>query len=237
MSLIITLYLGEGIVMASDSRTTYNSTVTHPNGAIICNHGVHFSDSTYKTFLSPNGVGISTCGQASINNKPIAGFIEAFINEHKNDDIEAVKDTVIPYFKNLDPVIDTHFIVGGYHFNGKQHEQKLYQIITASNTITPLDTSVLGAIWDGEIDILSRILTPVYSYISQSDTYVEMPKYNVPFNHFTIQDAIDFAKYAIQATIDTMKFQERVKTVGGAVDILIIKPDNAFWIARKELHK
>ena len=64
-----------------------------------------------------------------------------------------------------------------------------------------------------------------------------MPKYNVPFNHFTIQDAIDFAKYAIQATIDTMKFQERVKTVGGAVDILIIKPDNAFWIARKELHK
>ena len=33
MSLIITLYLGEGIVMASDSRTTYNSTVTHPNGS------------------------------------------------------------------------------------------------------------------------------------------------------------------------------------------------------------
>ena len=115
--------------------------------------------------------------------------------------------------------------------------KKLYQIITASNTITPLDTSVQGAIWDGEIDILSRILTPVYSYITQSNTYVEMPKYNVPFNHFTIQDAIDFAKYAIQATIDTMKFQERVKTVGGAVDILIIKPDNAFWIARKELHK
>ena len=237
MSLIITLYLGEGIVMASDSRTTYNSTVTHPNGAIVCDHGVHFSDSSYKTFLSSNGVGISTCGQASINNKPIAGFIETFINEHQNDDIEAVKDAIIPYFKNLGPMIDTHFIIDGYHFNGKQHEQKIYQIITGTNTIKPLDTSAQGAIWDGEIDILSRILTPVYSYISQSNTYVEMPKYNVPFNHFTIQDAIDFAKYAIQATIDTMKFQERVKTVGGAVDILIIKPDNAFWIARKELHK
>jgi len=53
MSLIIALYLGEGIVMASDSRTTYNSTITNPDGSIICDHGVHFSDSTYKTFL-PN---------------------------------------------------------------------------------------------------------------------------------------------------------------------------------------
>ena len=41
-------------------------------------------------------------------------------------------------------------------------------------------------------------------------------------------DAIDFAKYAIQTTIDTMKFQQRGKTVGGPIDILIIKPDNAF---------
>ena len=52
--------------------------------------------------------------------------------------------------------------------------------------------------------------------------------YQIPFNHFTIQDAIDFAKYAIQTTIDTMKFQHRGKTVGGPIDILIIKPDNAF---------
>ena len=236
MSLIITLYLGEGIVMASDSRTTYNSTTTTPDGSIICDHGVHFSDSTYKTFLTNKGVGISTCGQASITNKPIAGFIEDFINEHQNDDIETIKDEIIPYFKHLDPDIDTHFIIGGYHLtdHGK-YEQKLYRILTITNDIIPLDTTNQGAIWDGEIDILSRILKPVH--ISSSSTYVPMAQFNVPFNHFTIQDAIDFAKYAIQATIDTMKFQERVKTVGGAVDILIIKPDNAFWIARKELHK
>lgn len=82
MSLIIALYLGEGIVMASDSRTTYNTTTTNPNGSIICDHGIHSSDSTYKTFLTNRGVGISTCGQASINNKPIAGYIEDLINEY-----------------------------------------------------------------------------------------------------------------------------------------------------------
>lgn len=236
MSLIIALYLGEGIVMASDSRTTYNSTITNPDGSVICDHGVHFNDSTYKTFLTNHGVGISTCGQASISNKPIAGFIEDFINEHQEDDIEIIKDAIIPYFKNLDSTIDTHFIVGGYHMDDSgKYTQKLYRIVTATSDIISLDTTIQGAIWDGEIDILSRILTPVH--ISSSNTYVPMAQFNVPFNHFTLQDAIDFAKYAIQATIDTMKFQERVKTVGGAVDIMIIKPDNAFWIARKELHK
>lgn len=116
------------------------------------------------------------------------------------------------------------------------YSQKIYRIITLTGDIQPYDTSAQGAIWDGETDILGRILTPVHVYLSATDTYEPMNQYIVPFNHFTIQDAIDFAKYAIQATIDTMKFQQRVKSVGGAVDILIIKPDNAFWIARKELH-
>jgi len=33
-----------------------------------------------------------------------------------------------------------------------------------------------------------------------------------------------------------MRFQTREKTVGGPVDVLVIKPDRAFWVARKELH-
>ncbi len=40
MSLIIALYLGEGIVMASDSRTTFSFTSTMPDGTIIQNNGV-----------------------------------------------------------------------------------------------------------------------------------------------------------------------------------------------------
>jgi hypothetical protein len=49
------------------------------------------------------------------------------------------------------------------------------------------------------------------------------------------QDAIDCANFAIRATIDTMRFQAREKTVGGPVDILVIAPDNAHWIAQKQL--
>lgn len=232
MSLIIALHLGEGIVMASDSRTTYNNSTTAPDGTITHNNGVHFSDSTYKTFLTPTGVGISICGQASINNKPIAGYIECFINEHRTANVDEIKDAITPYFKSLCPTIDTHFLIGGYITSGTTYEQKLYKILTSIDRIESIDTSVQGAIWDGEIDILSRIITTVYTKSGKAIT-----NHPIPFNHFTIQDAIDFSKFAIQTTIDTMRFQQRGKTVGGAIDILIIKPDNSFWIAQKELHK
>jgi hypothetical protein len=51
-----------------------------------------------------------------------------------------------------------------------------------------------------------------------------------------LQDAIDFAIYAVKTTRDTMRFQTRFKTVGGPVDVLVIKPEKAFLVQRKELH-
>lgn len=59
--------------------------------------------------------------------------------------------------------------------------------------------------------------------------------FGIGFNYFTLQDAIDFAQYAVDSTIKTMFFQDRVKTVGGPIDILAIKPSGTFWVQRKEL--
>jgi hypothetical protein len=54
-----------------------------------------------------------------------------------------------------------------------------------------------------------------------------------------LQDAIDFAIYAVKVTRDTMRFLAKIKTVGGPVDVLIIKPGQgpgrAAWIQRKDL--
>ena len=33
-----------------------------------------------------------------------------------------------------------------------------------------------------------------------------------------------------------MHYSNVVETVGGPIDILVIKPDKAFWIQHKELH-
>ena len=50
-----------------------------------------------------------------------------------------------------------------------------------------------------------------------------------------MQDAVDFAKYGIKTTIDTMRFQVVPETVGGPIDILVIKPESSQWLAKKEL--
>ena len=51
-----------------------------------------------------------------------------------------------------------------------------------------------------------------------------------------VQDAIDFAIYAVRTTIDTMRFEARPKNVGGPIDVLLITAQGSRWIQRKELH-
>ena len=235
MSFIIAIYVGEGIVLASDSRTTYNTTINNKDGSTTIQLGTHFTDTAYKTFCTPKGVGISTCGNASINGIPIASFIERFIDTNQDLDVIGIKDNIVTYFNTICPDLDTVFFVAGYSVaEGKAEKQKLYRITTIDKKIEEIDTEKSGAIWDGETNVMSRILSTLYLK-KENGNYIQHSQYNVLWNYFTLQDAIDFARYAVQTTIDTMKFQERVKTVGGPVDILVIKPQNSVWICRKQL--
>jgi hypothetical protein len=82
---------------------------------------------------------------------------------------------------------------------------------------------------------MSRLLNTV-GMIGNDGKFSQIPAYPIDWQFFTLQDAIDFAIYAERTTIDSLRFQTREKTVGGPVDVLVIKPDRAFWVARKELH-
>lgn len=235
MSFIIALHIGEGLVMASDSRITYNLTTNNADGDKTVQLGAHFSDSYPKTFLTLSKVGISYCGDSSINNKPITGYIETFVENHKDDGVDTIKDAIIPYFSGLNTSLNTTFVLGGYANEGDGVIQKLYRINTLTKNKESINTTTQGALWSGETDVMSRILTTVYGKTNEGK-YDEIVSYPILWQYFTLQDAVDFARYAIKTTIDTMKFQSRVKTVGGPIDILVIKPTEAFWIEKRELH-
>lgn len=235
MSLIIAIHVSDGLVMASDSRITYSTTSTTSEGNISTEVGVHITDTTPKTFVSPNRVGISYCGDSTIKNKPITGFVESFIEEHKDGDVDEIKDSIIPYFRGLEANLDTTFIIGGYQMIEGLMVQRLFRINTLSNNIEIIETTNQGALWSGVTDILSRAINPVYVK-NEDDSYSQIPQFSILWKYFTLQDAIDFARYAIKTTIDTMSFQSRVKTVGGPIDILVIKPTEAFWIEKRQLH-
>ena len=85
MSFLIAVHVNEGIVLASDRRTTYTNTQTCGD-TIIQRIGIHTTNSTDKTFPCPNGAGISTCGDASLLGKPITGFIQDMIRSRIGDD-------------------------------------------------------------------------------------------------------------------------------------------------------
>lgn len=236
MSFIITVYTNEGIVMASDSRTTYSTTSKKTDGTTEQQIGVQITDSTYKTFMCNKRIGLSTCGTASINRMPIAGFIEDFITKRVNDDstVESVAQELIDFFSDFNPIPNTNFIVAGYNADDlKQHISRVY--VSTKEVIHTEDPSIPGVLWDGETDVFQRLVKKM-AMKTDDGTYIDLATYSTGYNFFTLQDAVDYAVYAVDVTIKTMFFQDRVKTVGGPIDILAIKPSGAFWVQRKELH-
>ena len=51
----------------------------------------------------------------------------------------------------------------------------------------------------------------------------------------TIQDKIDYCRYAIELTAKTMQYKNVLQTVGGPIEILVIEPTNAKWIQHKKV--
>ena len=262
MSLIVSVYVNEGIVMASDSRLTL--TISNPIiGPIIAQNSIPLSDSTYKTFLCPNGCGISTCGNAAYNNKPIAGYIEQFIEKlTKKTLVSDIPQLLIDNFNTLNNGITTIFQVCGYEDCGENKIQKVYRVYTGPNSrIEEQATNTSqGAIWDGETIVLSKlikqqIISPQIieatnvnlnnpdgsvsilekAAILDNSKMTMLPEAPIAWEFMSLQDAVDFAKFAIETTINAMRFQSINKTVGGPIDILIIKPNVAKWLQHKAL--
>lgn len=240
MSFIITLWTQEGIVMASDSRLTLTVPVQQNNQQIPISFPQ--SDANYKTFLALGNIGISTFGAADIQGVPISGYIDSFIHERIENNqvsLQEVPQLLMDYFRALSVIPQTGFHVAGYIQENGRQVPHVWRLFISQNIIGEMvRPQQQGAAWDGEIEVMSRLLLPV-NIIQNDGTTVPFPAAPIQWSFFTLQDAIDFAIYAVKITRDTMRFLARVKTVGGPVDVLVIKPgqgDNrAIWIQRKEL--
>lgn len=224
--------------MAADSRLTLNFPRTLPDGK---QHvlSITSSDSAKKLFLAPNNVGIATCGPADISGVPIAGFIESFIVEKlkaQSLNVEGVAHELKDYFGVIGVRPGTSFHVAGYVQVSQALEQRVFLVDPAGGLLKQLNpVDKQGANWGGEIDVMQRLLNEVSLIQPDGSNPVPFPCFGVPFEFFTLQDAIDFAFFGIRSTIDTLRFQAREKTVGGPIDVLVIAPDNSRWIAQKQL--
>ena len=51
----------------------------------------------------------------------------------------------------------------------------------------------------------------------------------------SLQDAVNVSQFAIETTIKMMNYWCGRKTVGGPIDILVIKPTGLNWLKKKKL--
>lgn len=235
MSFLIAVHVNEGIVLASDRRTTYTNTQTIDN-ITVQRIGIHTTNSTDKTFICPNGAGISCCGDASLLGKPITGFIQDMIRSEISEkcQIEDMPQLIIDYFGKLSMIPDTNFVVAGYDSVDGQKVQTIFKLNVKSKKTERIDTSSQGATWDGETLTLTRLIQNV-AVKTADNHYLDLPFEEILWSYFTLQDAIDFARYAVETTIQTMRFKNVVETVGGAVDVLVITPDKTAWLQKESL--
>ncbi|HKV95980.1 MAG TPA: hypothetical protein VJR90_00630 [Gammaproteobacteria bacterium] len=237
MSLAITVYVREGIVMAADSRLTLNQTVSQVDAQVV-HLAVGQSDNVQKLFLSPNRVGISTFGDADIKGVPIAGFVDSFLATKlpDNGQVEETAKALLAFFRSNDPMPSTTFHVAGYTSSGAIAQQEVWLVDIRTNCCERKNPpEEQGATWGGEIDILSRLVNPVARVDASGKILMNLPDYPIPWGFFTLQDAIDFAIFATRSTIDAIRFQPRAKTVGGPIDVLVLQQNGCKWIQRKQL--
>jgi len=235
-SLITTMRIPEGIVMASDSRQTLISD--------DCLKSIS-TDNAIKLFLLEQyNVGISTCGQSFLNGVSISSHISSFIEKDltEGDNVIPISEKLFEYFNNLiEYDEDISFHVAGYKKENKISIPYIYFINTKDRLIKRVNVDsnnnlTYGMSWSGQKDILDSILLSVTIPDENGNEIIVKQVAPVIWEAMTLQDAIDFSIYAIRTTIDTMRFQARPKTVGGPIDVLILTPQESKWIQRKELH-
>ena len=242
MSFVIAVYVPEGIVMASDSRQSVTVEGKAPEGRSFKVETVN-SDTITKTFLlERHGIGVSNFGQDMLGGVPIASRIKRFMEEGltPDDNVETVPGKLVDYFRESFPDVDVGFHVTGYRKEGKVSMPHVYSCHVSRNAVErrnlkPDGSLSYGAAWSGQTDILTSILIPVVVKDDKGNDKAIRSPAPIIWDAMALQDAIDFAIYAIRTTIDTMRFQARPKNVGGPIDVLLLTPEEASWIQRKEL--
>jgi hypothetical protein len=239
MSLIISVYVPEGIVLAGDSRLTLNWTDKTQTGEQ--NNSITTSDSYTKIYSLANKFGLGVFGEVFVNEINICGSINQFVTENITTDttIDEIPERLIHFFGEKFNYPVTHFYLVGYKMEDGISVPHTYSIALAERSYRrsnfESDYIINGANWGGEIEVLSRILLTVK--MQRGDEWAEVADNAIPWNFMTLQDAVDFGVYAVRTTIDTMRFQQKEKTVGGPIDVLVIQPhQEPVFIQKKELY-
>ncbi|MEO8457022.1 MAG: hypothetical protein ABI559_04350 [Chloroflexota bacterium] len=231
MSLVVTVYVPSGIVMAADSRMTVVRTEDREeNGEKLrVQQSLVLADSAYKVVelhTVPFGVAVYDAGM--IDGQPAESHVRRFEEEaiSAGDDAPTVAKKFLDYFQKNHAGVGVGFHVAGYKLEGKS---RIPYVLVGHTTREPQirrvnadDKNVLqyGVVRAGDTLVANRLIDTNYLPL-----FTAMP----------LQEAVGYAIYLIRTTIETFRFEPRFPTVGGPIDVLVIEPKQMQWVQRKEL--
>lgn len=256
MTLIVTLRVPDGIVIAGDSyQTTIRTLQFQGEIAINCEHCGR--ETRKKDFMGPplavpssslsnaqkvfpvtNKVGIGTFGVGIVNSKSIYYLVRHFREERRNS------------WQSEPPLNEVaNEVADAIHTELKKE--------VGDTSVIPETANLLGMLFVGfddvgrpctyeakigresRVELLSTeagisiagdkgIAVALLEQLRQSS--------GLHFESFSLQDAIDLADLLINATATAQRFGTSLPTVGGKVDIALVTEYSGFiWVRRKEM--
>lgn len=205
MSVIISFYSRDCIVIGADRRTTIRN-----------NDGIRYSDETCKIFPFSEGIVIAYCGDNSVTKgKTVHEFLKGAKKAFKTVSIFDLPSKLLSYFEKHKYTADITFQILGYGIGGIA---MLYSVSTKNKTIEMVSSGFHDYNWmcSGRTDIA----TPILKGSNQ--------------NEMSEREAIDLVKMAIDASIVAYKYRME-QSIGGTPDIYLIKKDFEGWIFNNDI--
>lgn len=255
MSLIISLRIPDGVVIAGDSLSTMRRQVPIsqdlefecPNcgevntGSIDIGMNVPTSTFSYaqKVFPFMGKFGVGTYGAGQLSGKTMYYAVRELEQELENDEDtpmdtvtdvadtigERVHELVQDEVGDLEQIPEDGLAVGFLVTGYDQDEGKTIQV-NVGREIHIQTYSEPGCTWGGD----GHVVQAVWSLFEEEDG--QQPAFHL----FSLQDAIDYAEFLISTTANHQQFSSKMASVGGAIDVALVTPFDGFqWIQQKDL--
>lgn len=254
MSLILSLKIPDGLVIAGDSLSTMQGNLQiqadvdtncpqcdSPITQQLDIQGPPIPTTTFsyaqKIFPFMDRFGVGTFGASQVGGKTMYFAVRELEQELRQDDHDHPMETVTNAAQrigdrvhdllesqedDLSSLPDDHFVVGFQVVGYSQDEPEIMEVKVGKDIVRNKE---------GEVTASGR------HYLVEALHDAWQNQGTVPaFEAFSLQDAINYAKFMIRTTADHQEFSPQMADVGGEIDIGLVTPFNGFqWIQQKDL--
>jgi hypothetical protein len=260
MTLNVSLRVPDGIVIASDSLATVaqplNQKVSVNTKCDNCGQQLEIKDVqvpavsvptsswpyAQKLFPIPKNYGLAVFGWGFVNNRSMYNHILDFSSklDPELEDFDTLAQALGDYFheqlkiyllkagQQLELLPD-NWSPFGFQFVGFAKDPNndpvaKTKVLNVGKRVVITDFESLGCTCTGDRSVVEKVM-------GTENTEVN-------FGAFSLQDAIDFAKFLIRTTADFQRFSGKFPTVGGDIDIALVTNYRGFkWISQKSLYQ